>query len=617
MSRIPRIKYMYYANFGVNTQALTMFPSLKNISGWQNGISFKIKGIDKPSVDLQVRELNQYNRKRYAYVKTEYKPVTITIYDTVDNAPFDLWIQYFAYYFGDVRLKSPTTMQSSPVDSVFDDSTGWGLRPLTEQISFFTTLDLYALYNKKYTKTSYLNPKISTIDWGAYESSDSSLAEIRMTLEYETLQYDSGDIDAGLAAQFGFDASQYLEPKDVQVPQIDLPTRSGLPGIPDLPQQPDSILTAPVGGVFNGFGFSGASYNAYVGGLVNNVLGGRFPQPLTALIPSGQFAFAASAGADTVLGSITGEVGASIGVVNGQLSIQSGGSIFATLANQTIDTPTAQLTVSASGQLVNASTGQALTGVLVNTAYGQSISTSSGHIISLANGKIYGVGQNLSNQSVGSSYGLAGLPGGQLPQTTAFITIPTTDLFQAVNLSGSSSLPGGGSYNFGSGQVPAAANSSGAITPYSPTAVGSASGAVSLDQAVGSALPVRAAGQRQPNLELGTRSQLNSNGNNAPQTYLTQPQQITAARKRVQLGTASLSNAVGNPEYTNKGIYTGFNQATYQPAPQPSIGVGLAESAANSGSTTAAFLSLNDPSVFGGSVSDNEPPPVVYPYDLV
>ena len=179
-------------------------------------------------------------------------------------------------------------------------------------------------------------------------------------------------------------------------------------------------------------------------------------------------------------------------MVNGQLSIQSGGSIFATLANQTIDTPTAQLTVSASGQLVNASTGQALTGVLVNTAYGQSISTSSGHIISLANGKIYGVGQNLSNQSVGSSYGLAGLPGGQLPQTTAFITIPTTDLFQAVNLSGSSSLPGGGSYNFGSGQVPAAANSSGAITPYSPTAVGSASGAVSLDQAVGSALPVRA-----------------------------------------------------------------------------------------------------------------------------
>jgi hypothetical protein len=205
MTALPRMKFMFYADFKVNSDAATLYPWLKQL-GTDQGISFKIKTIDKPNVELVQKELNQYNRKRYAYTKTEYKPVSITIYDTVDNKPLDLWRQYFTYYFGDARNKTATTMGQSTVSGQFSDDSGWGLRPLSEQTYFFTSLDLYAIHGKKYTLIQYLNPKITQLNWQNYDMTDSGVEECQMTISYETLQYyGSQDIDSNLANKFGFD----------------------------------------------------------------------------------------------------------------------------------------------------------------------------------------------------------------------------------------------------------------------------------------------------------------------------------------------------------------------------------------------------------------------------
>lgn len=207
MTSLPRMKFMFYAEFIPNGDAATLYPWLKEL-GTTQGISFKIKTVDKPNVELNVKELNQYNRKRYAYTKTEYKPVNITIYDTVDNKPLDVWRQYFTYYFGDARPKSSLTMGQSPVDGNFDDATGWGLRPLSEQVNFFTRLDLYAFHGKKYTLISYLNPKITAMNWQNYDMTDSGVEEASITLSYETLAYYSQqDINSTLAEKFGFDVA--------------------------------------------------------------------------------------------------------------------------------------------------------------------------------------------------------------------------------------------------------------------------------------------------------------------------------------------------------------------------------------------------------------------------
>ena len=59
MYAIPRYPWMYYANFVVNSQAAILYPWLREL-GSVDGISFKIKKIDKPNVELKTKVLNQY-----------------------------------------------------------------------------------------------------------------------------------------------------------------------------------------------------------------------------------------------------------------------------------------------------------------------------------------------------------------------------------------------------------------------------------------------------------------------------------------------------------------------------------------------------------------------------
>lgn len=267
MYAVPRYKYMFYANFVVNSQAAVLYPWLRELGG-QNGISFKIKNIDKPNVELTQRELNQYNRKRYAYTKTDYKPVTVNIYDTVDNKPLDVWRQYFTYYFGDARQKSQLIMDQSTVQGQFLDSTGWGLRPLGEQTNFFLQLDLYAIWGLRYTRVSYLNPKIMNINWQSFDTSDSGLTDLQMTLSYETLRYDpSAEITPAIAAQFGFDVGPPVPEPDVSVSGTILRSAVGI--VDSLVAQRDAdtgsfgSILGTAASVISNFGLSQSSYNSF------------------------------------------------------------------------------------------------------------------------------------------------------------------------------------------------------------------------------------------------------------------------------------------------------------------------------------------------------------------
>lgn len=189
LTAVPRSRYMFFARFEANSQAATMYPWLKKLASPDEGVSFKIKTIDKPKIELSAVELNQYNRKRWAYTKTEYQPVTVRMFDTVDNRPLQMWKDYFRYYFGDSRANKSILMNDQTVSGAFNDGTGWGLRPLAEELSFFSKLEVFSLFGRKYTKTTYLNPKITMIDWQQYDSSSSEPDELSITLRYEAIEY--------------------------------------------------------------------------------------------------------------------------------------------------------------------------------------------------------------------------------------------------------------------------------------------------------------------------------------------------------------------------------------------------------------------------------------------
>ena len=66
MTMIPKLRFMFYAEFILNANAPIMDQAfLNNINSTSVGnISFKVKTIDKPKIDLTTVELNQYIRKK-------------------------------------------------------------------------------------------------------------------------------------------------------------------------------------------------------------------------------------------------------------------------------------------------------------------------------------------------------------------------------------------------------------------------------------------------------------------------------------------------------------------------------------------------------------------------
>lgn len=214
-ARVPRYKFMYYAEFELSADAIKYVGNQFNNSlpTWQQGVSFKIYAIDKPSVDLSTVVLNQYNRKRNVYNKIEYHPFTIKMYDTVDDMPLKLWQQYFTYYFGDSRIEQKTDLDSPVTSWRLPNPEQWGLNPLAESPYFFNKVNIYAIFGKRYTQINYIRPKITKVDWQQYDSNSSDMAEMTMSLQYEAIEYkESQPITAALNTKFGFDVTGTFEP---------------------------------------------------------------------------------------------------------------------------------------------------------------------------------------------------------------------------------------------------------------------------------------------------------------------------------------------------------------------------------------------------------------------
>jgi hypothetical protein len=230
MGGLPRYKFMYYARFVPSSEAQKLYNDLKDLGRWENGISFKIRSIDKPNIDLNIQQLNQYNRKRYAYTKVEYKPIKVKVYDTSNDIPLELWRRYFTYYFGDSRNKGQSASQSTanynqpPVTGTFNYGNGWGFSPISERLNFFDRIELYAIFGRRYTQINYINPKISDVNWGTYESDSSELADFDMTLNYEAIEYlpPGQFITPTMASQLGFDIEPPAEIPGISAPLIDI-----------------------------------------------------------------------------------------------------------------------------------------------------------------------------------------------------------------------------------------------------------------------------------------------------------------------------------------------------------------------------------------------------------
>jgi len=223
MRAVPKTKFLFFVEFVLSAGGRAMITGNADLNTYigNRGLSFKVKQIDKPKVMMKTVDLNQYNKKRLAYTTVEYAEASIKLHDTVDESAMATWIDYFTYYFGDSRIKTTLAYGQSPVDPVFTDESGWGFRPLAEDTKFFDKITVYAFYANTYTAFSYINPKITSIDWQMKDYSSSDPEELTINFKYELIEYRAFGLPINRAQlNFGWLPEDELDSTDTTLPDV-------------------------------------------------------------------------------------------------------------------------------------------------------------------------------------------------------------------------------------------------------------------------------------------------------------------------------------------------------------------------------------------------------------
>lgn len=214
---MPRQKFLYYASFVPSTN----LSAVRDFESWQRGFAFQIARVDRVKASPQVKELNQYNRKRLIQTGVEYDTLNLEMHDTVDDRVLRVWRDYHKWYFGDGRGKNAsTTWKTSVIRNEFPVSNGWGFSPpdtMAWDTNFFDYLDVYTFYGRKFTQVRFFNPKITSISFDAMDSSSSELSKVDMSIKHEGFEYMEVAAPMGSKhiTQFNLNGGDYYEPEDL------------------------------------------------------------------------------------------------------------------------------------------------------------------------------------------------------------------------------------------------------------------------------------------------------------------------------------------------------------------------------------------------------------------
>lgn len=216
----PRYKFLFSVYFTLNTVEI---PQLAQVfsSGDRYNIGIMVKNIQLPSYQMDVEEMNQYNRKRLIQKKVNYQPASVVFHDDGSDLIRNLWYNYFAYYYKDpaqdywMTSTNGSLGQSGTGDpkynyngrdiyndvrtvndwgyigeSYWDGTSSYGGKP-----PFFKDITIFGLNQHQFAAYTMINPLITEWRHDAYDYSDGgSTMENTMTIRYETVKYYQGSL---------------------------------------------------------------------------------------------------------------------------------------------------------------------------------------------------------------------------------------------------------------------------------------------------------------------------------------------------------------------------------------------------------------------------------------
>jgi len=235
----PKQKFLFHTYFDINPAAVA-----DPIN--QRPIGLLVKEVKLPAYRFDVKEYNQYNRKRLIQTKINYDPVTITLHDDTAGIMNEMWHAYYTYYYADGRKPNPGlgnvargnlsplinggpaidvgTLATVPLQTVQERTQyrninpgegDWGYigenftpQPDPTKVPFFRKITIFGFAQHNFIAYTLINPVITEFAHDTYNYDEGNgVMKNTMTLNYETVVYNQGAIDGtdpgSIAVGFG------------------------------------------------------------------------------------------------------------------------------------------------------------------------------------------------------------------------------------------------------------------------------------------------------------------------------------------------------------------------------------------------------------------------------
>lgn len=217
----PKYKFLFHVYFDINQQTgINYIPEY----------SLLVKEIKLPSYKFDVKEYNQYNRKRLVQTAINYDPISITFHDDNANSINELWYAYYTYYYADaLKVGSPLynagrgavgnlraggfgrgdnnaeqeyrniydgNLPAGANDWGYIGETGVPSVPDPQKLPFFNSITIFGFEQHNFIAYTLINPIITEFahDTYSYDESNTTMKNT-MTIKYETVLYNKGYID--------------------------------------------------------------------------------------------------------------------------------------------------------------------------------------------------------------------------------------------------------------------------------------------------------------------------------------------------------------------------------------------------------------------------------------
>jgi len=161
-----------------------------------------VKSAELPKFTVDTKTYNSYNRPNLVQTKIKYDSVTLTFHDDQSNVINSLWYDYYNYYYrdtdtgfgdpsGGVNPNYYAPHKYNPALPIMGNF-GYTPRSYASSNQYIKSIQIYSLYQKKFSLFVLVNPMITAWNHGTHTNGENGILENSMTLSYESVLYGKG-----------------------------------------------------------------------------------------------------------------------------------------------------------------------------------------------------------------------------------------------------------------------------------------------------------------------------------------------------------------------------------------------------------------------------------------